>query len=71
MFGNLLKRNFHLVDLIVACLIDARRLAGWTHKNAAEKIRESGDEVVPVADEKLRSNPGLRRIENRLESLRQ
>ncbi len=50
MIRNLLKRDFHFVDLIVASLVDARRLACGSDKESAEEIRQRGM-VVPVADQ--------------------
>ena len=49
-FVNLLQRNFQLVQLVVACLVHARRLAGGADEQAAEQVRQ-GRVVVPVQDQ--------------------
>ena len=50
MVRNLLKRDFHFVDLIVAGFVDARRLAGGSDKKSAEEVGKRRM-VVPVADQ--------------------
>ncbi len=66
MVRNLLERDFHFVDLIVARFVDARRLAGGADKNSAEEIRKRGM-VVPVADQAAQQSgiPQHRRIGGR------
>ena len=48
--GNLLEGDFQFVDLIVARLIDARRLAGRADEVSAEQIRQRRM-IVPIADQ--------------------
>ena len=48
--GDLLEGEFEFVDLIVAGLVDAGRLAGGADEQAAEEIRKRGM-IVPIADE--------------------
>ena len=66
MVRNLLKRDFHFVDLIVARFVDARRLARGSDKDSAEEVRQRGM-VVPVADQAAQQSgiPQDRRIGGR------
>ena len=52
LFRELLKRDFKLVELVVARLVDARRLAGRPHELAGKEIRQRGM-VLPVGHQAL------------------
>src|SRR5439155_12296883 len=52
LFRELLKRDFKLVELVVARLVDARRLAGRPDELAGKEIRQRGM-VLPVSHQAL------------------
>src|SRR4051812_14307057 len=49
-FGKLTKGDFHLVNAVVARLVDARRLACRPEKEAGEQVRQRRM-VVPIGHE--------------------
>src|SRR6476659_280280 len=49
-FGKLTEGNFHLVNAVIARLVDARRLACRPEKEAGEQVRQRRM-IVPIGHE--------------------